>query len=79
VFARNRYCLQGKQYDGYCLNSISKTYSKDEWIKAELIVRHDSIITYIINGDTVPQYSKPAMGGGVANRYDPAIWQPANH
>nr|WP_262915399.1 DUF1080 domain-containing protein [Niabella ginsengisoli] len=31
----------------------------------------DSLITHIINGDTVLQYSKPSIGGGVANRYDP--------
>ena len=62
----------GKQYDGHCLNSTSKTYGKDEWVKAELIVLHDSLITHIINGDTVLQYSKPQIGGGVANGYDPA-------
>jgi hypothetical protein len=67
---------QGNLYPGHCLNSTSKTYSKDEWIKAELIVLGDSLITHIINGDTVLQYSKPTMGGGVVNGYDSAIWQP---
>lgn len=66
----------GKKYEGHCLNSTSKTYAKDEWVKAELIVLHDSLITHIINGDTVLQYSHPTMGGGVANRYDLTIWQP---
>jgi hypothetical protein len=33
----------------------------------------DSLVTHIINGDTVLQYSKPQIGGGVANRYDPKI------
>ena len=33
----------------------------------------DSLITHIINGDTVLQYSKPQIGGGVANRFDPKI------
>jgi hypothetical protein len=33
----------------------------------------DSIVKHIINGDTVLQYSKPQIGGGVANRYDPKI------
>src|SRR6478752_4525047 len=28
---------QGKQYDGHCLNSSSKTYPKDVWVKGELI------------------------------------------
>ena len=66
---------KGKQYNGHCLNSTSKTYGRDEWVTAELIVRGDSLITHIINGDTVLQYSKPTMGGGVADRYDPKIWQ----
>lgn len=67
---------EGKLYDGHCLNSSSKTYDKDEWVRAELIVLGDSLITHIINGDTVLQYSKPTMGGGVVNRYDSTIWAP---
>ena len=67
---------QGKQYNGHCLNSTSKTYDKDEWVHAELIVLGDSLITHIINGDTVLQYSKPGMGGGVVNGYDKAIFKP---
>ena len=59
--------------DGHCLNSTSKTYGKDEWVKAELIVFGDSLITHIINGDTVLRYSKPQIGGGVVANYDPAI------
>jgi len=38
-----------------------------------LIVLGDSLVTHIINGDTVLQYTKPQIGGGVANGYDPAI------
>jgi hypothetical protein len=66
---------QGKKYDGHCLNSTSKTYDRDEWVTAELIVLGDSLITHMINGDTVLQYSKPSMGGGVVQGYDSAIWQ----
>jgi hypothetical protein len=66
----------GKTYEGHCLSSSSKTFSRDEWVKAELIVLGDSLITHIINGDTVLQYSKPTMGGGVVNGYDTAIWKP---
>lgn len=67
---------QGKMYDGHCLNSTSKTYRRDAWVKAELIVLGDSLITHIIDGDTVLQYSKPTMGGGVVQGYDSAIWHP---
>ena len=67
---------EGQVYDGHCLNSSSKTYDKDEWVTAELIVLADSLVTHIINGDTVLQYSKPTMGGGVVQGYDSAVWQP---
>ena len=68
--------FKGQLYNGHCLNSTSKTYGKDEWVHAELIVLNDSLITHIINGDTVLQYSKPSMGGGVANGYDRNIFKP---
>jgi hypothetical protein len=66
---------QGEKYSGHCLNSSSRTFSRDEWVRAELIVLGDSLVTHVINGDTVLQYSKPTMGGGVVQGYDPAIWQ----
>jgi Domain of Unknown Function (DUF1080) len=67
---------QGKQYEEHCLNSTSKTYGKDEWVRAELIVLGDSLISHIINGDTVLQYTKPSMGGGVVNGFDSTLWVP---
>jgi hypothetical protein len=63
-------------YAGHCLNSSSKTFPKDAWVKAELIVLGDSLITHIIDGDTVLQYTKPTMGGGVVDGYDARIWKP---
>jgi hypothetical protein len=57
----------------HCINSTSKTYYGDQWVHAELIVLGDSLVTHLINGDTVLQYSKPQIGGGVANGYDPLI------
>jgi hypothetical protein len=59
----------------HCINSTSKTYEGEQWVRAELIVLGDSLITHIINGDTVLRYSKPQIGGGVVDRYDPAIKQ----
>lgn len=64
---------QGKIYPGHCIESSSKTYPLDEWVSAELIVLGDSLVTHIINGDTVLQYSKPQIGGGVVHNFDPAI------
>jgi hypothetical protein len=59
----------------HCIESSSKTYSNDEWVTAELIVLGDSLVTHIINGDIVLQYSKPQIGGGVVTGYDTAIKQ----
>lgn len=59
----------------HCIESTSKTYDGEQWVKAELIVLGDSLITHIINGDTVLQYSKPQIGGNVVVNYDPAVKQ----
>lgn len=64
---------QGKIDSRHCINSTSKTYNIDQWVTGEIIVLGDSLITHIINGDTVLQYSKPQIGGGVVDNYDPAI------
>ena len=66
---------EGKIDPRHCINSTSKTYYGDQWLRAEAIVLGDSLITHIINGDTVLQYSQPQIGGGVVNRYDPSIKQ----
>ena len=65
--------FEGKIDPRHCISSSSKTYVGDQWVKGEIIVLGDSLITHIINGDTVLRYSKPQIGGGVADRYDPAI------
>ncbi|WP_316818888.1 DUF1080 domain-containing protein [Pedobacter nyackensis] len=64
---------EGKIDSRHCIDSKSKTFKKDEWVRAELIVLGDSLITHLINGDTVLQYSKPQIGGGVVNNFDPAV------
>lgn len=62
---------RGKLDSTHCINSSSKTYPANYgWVKAELIVLGDSLVTHIIEGDTVLRYSKPQIGGGVVNRYD---------
>ena len=62
---------EGKIDPRHCINSSSKTYPVNEWVTAEIIVLGDSLITHIINGDTVLQYSKPQVGGGVVTGFDP--------
>lgn len=66
---------EGKVDPRHCIESTSKTYDPDQWVRAELIVLADSLVTHIINGDTVLQYTKPQIGGGVVNNFDPALKQ----
>ena len=64
---------EGEMDPRHCVNSSSDTYKWDEWIKAELIVYKDSLIIHKVNGVKVLEYTKPQIGGGVVNGYDPAI------
>ncbi len=65
--------FKGELYPGHCINSSSATYPWDEWVSGELIVYGDSLVRHVVNGQTVLEYTRPHIGGGVANRYDPAI------
>jgi hypothetical protein len=64
---------EGKIDPRHCIPSTAKTYPPNQWVKCELIVYGDSLVTHIVEGDTVLQYSKPSIGGGVVNGADPAI------
>lgn len=52
---------EGARTDQHCISSTSETYAADQWVQAELIVLGDSLITHIINGDTVLSYSQPQV------------------
>jgi hypothetical protein len=65
--------FEGKIDPRHCISSTSKTYAWNQWVSGELIVYADSLVIHKVNGDTVLQYTKPQMGGGVANRFDPAL------
>lgn len=56
---------EGKIDPRHCISSKSKTLYGDQWVKAELIVRGDSLVTHMINGEIVLEYTKPQVGGGV--------------
>ncbi|HCE58588.1 MAG TPA: DUF1080 domain-containing protein [Prolixibacteraceae bacterium] len=65
--------FKGEKYPQHCINSSSKTYEWNEWTSGELIVYGDSLVIHIVNGEKVLEYTKPQIGGGVANGFDPAI------
>jgi hypothetical protein len=67
--------IAGRLITEHCLNSRSKTYDGEQWVRVEAMVLGDSLIKHIVNGDTVFEYAKPQIGGGVVNNFDPAVKQ----
>lgn len=57
----------------HCIPSTSKTYDGDQWVRVDLLVLGDSLIRHMVEGDTVLEYSKPEIGGGVVHDFDPAV------
>ncbi|GAB3179110.1 3-keto-disaccharide hydrolase [Telluribacter humicola] len=62
---------EGKLDTRHCINSTSKTYNGDQWVRAEVLVLGDSLIRHYINGEQVLEYQKPQIGGGVVSGFDP--------
>ncbi len=63
--------MDGKLFTPHCINSSSRTFRNEEWVRAEVVVLGDSIIHHIANGDTVLTYQKPQIGGGAVSDFDP--------
>lgn len=55
--------LDNKFFTPHCVNSSSKTYHGDQWVRAEALVLGDSIIKHIVEKDTVLVYEKPQYDG----------------
>lgn len=55
--------LNSKLFTTHCVNSSSKTYHGDVWVRAGALVLGDSIIKHIVEGDTVIAYTKPQYDG----------------
>lgn len=52
----------GKLNPNHCIDSNSKTYHGDRWVKAEIVVFGDSVIHHLVEGDTVFTFTKPWIG-----------------
>ncbi|MEZ0487346.1 3-keto-disaccharide hydrolase [Fibrella aquatica] len=65
--------LDGKLFTPHCIDSKSKTYAGEQWVRAEMLVLGDSLVQHIMEGDTVLSYTKPQIGGGNVSHADPAV------
>jgi hypothetical protein len=62
---------RGAQYPEHCLESASKTYDGDQWVRAEITVLGSDKIIHSVNGEKVLEYSQPKFGGGSVSHFDP--------
>lgn len=65
--------MNGKLETTHCINSSSKTYDGDQWVRAEIEVHGGGQIVHRVNGETVLRYEQPQIGGGAVANHDPAV------
>jgi hypothetical protein len=65
--------MNGQLFTPHCINSSSKTYDGDQWVRVEVEVRGDEGIRHIVDGQTVLEYSRPQIGGGQVSPFDPKV------
>jgi hypothetical protein len=53
--------INNKLITQHCVNSKSKTFRGDQWVKAELQVRGSGKVKHIINGEIVMEYEQPQL------------------
>ena len=58
----------------HCVNSSSKTYRGDQWVKGFMIVYGDSVIHHLVEDDTVLTYYKPTIGGDYLDDVDSTLF-----
>lgn len=65
--------INGKLFTTHCVNSTSKTYDGDQWVRVEVEVLGDTSVRHMIDGKPVLEYQQPQIGGGNVANFDPAV------
>ena len=65
--------MHGEMVKAHCTNSTSKIYGNDQWVSVQIEVLGSRRVRHLVGGEVVLQYETPMIGGGVANRFDPAV------
>jgi hypothetical protein len=67
--------MEGERIVEHCVTATAPTIRGDEWVTVDLIVHGDTRIAHAMDGDTVLAYTRPVIGGGVVNGFDPSVKQ----
>lgn len=65
--------IDDELYTPHCISSTSDTYHGDQWVTADFLVLGDSLVQHILDKKVVLEYSKPQIGGGNVDNYDPQV------
>ena len=65
--------MNGKLETRHCINSKSKTYEGDQWVRVEVLVLGNELMRHMVEGEAVLEYTNPQIGGGNVAPVDPAI------
>ena len=65
--------MKGALVTAHCINSTSRTYDGDQWVRVEVAVHGDELARHTVDGQTVLEYSKPQIGGGNVSPVDPGV------
>lgn len=57
----------------HCISSTSNTYHGDQWVRAEVLVLGDSLVSHRLEDQIVLEYTQPQIGGGSVDPFDPAF------
>lgn len=67
--------MDGQLVTQHCINSKSKTYRGDQWVRVEVMVLGGGQVKHMVDGQTVIEYSEPQLGGGNVSNFDPSLKQ----
>ena len=63
-------------HTAHCTESSSRTYDGDGWVRVEVLVLGDSVLSHVVEGDTVLTYRRPQMGGGAVSGLRDGVMRP---
>lgn len=63
-----QFVKDGKVIKTHCIESNSKTFNGDQWVRVEVLVLADSLVVHYVNGEEVLRYTRPQLDpvGGAA-------------
>jgi len=63
-----QFVKDGKIIKTHCIESNSKTFNGDQWVRVEVLALGDSLIVHYVNGEEVLRYNRPQLDpvGGAA-------------